>query len=123
MEFYYHDTDKDVLILNADGGLLSDNSEHFTGELEKYVESGARKLIVDCEKLSHISSYGLGILIAFHRRLSKKGGDVKFAHVNGVVGKVFNLTGLGAVFSIYPSVADARKAFDAQQDSPAEAPQ
>ena len=35
MEFYYHDTDGDVLILNADGGLAAVSAEEFVGELER----------------------------------------------------------------------------------------
>jgi anti-anti-sigma factor len=111
MEFYYHDVDKDVLILSADGGLLSDNAHYFVGELEKFVEAGARKLIVDCTQLKKISSYGIGVLITLHRRLAKQGGDVKLACVTGIISKVIHVSGLESTFQIYPKVDDARRAF------------
>ena len=112
MEFYYDSVDKDVLILSADGGLLHENAERFVGELEKYVALGVDKLIVDCSRLSTISSYGLGILVSLHGRLAKQGGDVKFAAVTGFVVKVFQRTGLASHFHIYPTVEEARRAFD-----------
>ena len=73
MEFYYRDTDRDVLILSADGGLNSHNAEQFVSELATLVDAGADKLIVDCTKLSHISSFGIGILIRLHKKLAEKG--------------------------------------------------
>jgi anti-anti-sigma factor len=92
---------------------MQQTAERFVGELEHYLELGVDKLIVDCSRLKTISSYGLGILVSLHRRLAKKGGDVKFAAVSGFVGKVFEKTGLGAPFQIYPTVEAARLAFDA----------
>ena len=111
MEFYYDAVDKDVLILSADGGLLKESADGFVGELERYVELGIRKLVVDCTELKRISTYGLGVLVLLHKRLEKKGGDIKLAAVAGVVGKVIKMTGLGSMLDIYPTVADARQAF------------
>ncbi len=111
MDFYYDAVDKDVLIVSADGGLLWDNADEFVAELERYVELGISKLIVDCSRMTRISSYGLGTLVSVHKRLSKRGGDVKLASVSGVAGKVIRMTGLGARLHIYPTVEDARVAF------------
>jgi anti-anti-sigma factor len=122
MEFYYDSVDKDVLILSVDGGLLQQTAERFVGELEHYLELGVDKLIVDCSRLKTISSYGLGILVSLHRRLAKKGGDVKFAAVSGFVGKVFEKTGLGEPFQIYPTVEAARLAFDADRGDDPQGP-
>ena len=47
MEIYYHSVDKDILILSADGGLNADNADWFVSELEKLVQAGIRKLIVE----------------------------------------------------------------------------
>ncbi|MHC5198819.1 MAG: hypothetical protein ACYSO1_01670 [Planctomycetota bacterium] len=39
MEFYYSDTDKDILIIKADGGLNSDNADQFVDELAALIKS------------------------------------------------------------------------------------
>lgn len=111
MEFYYHAVDKDVLILSVDGGLLHDNADRFVGELQHYIDLGICKLIVDCANLTRISSYGLGVLVSLHKRLSKRGGDVKLAAVSGVVGRVVHMTRMGKLLDIYDTVDDAREAF------------
>jgi anti-sigma B factor antagonist len=117
MEFYYDQVDKDVLILSADGGLLYDNADHFVGELEHYIDLGIHKLVVDCTKITRISSYGLGVLISVHKRLAKRGGDVKLASVSGIVGKIIEMTGTGSLLDIYPSVEEARMAFAGEGES------
>ena len=111
MEFYYDEVDENVLILSVDGGLMADNAHRLVGELESYIELGIDRLIVDCARLTRISSYGLGILISLHKRMARKGGDVKLAAVSGLVGNVIRMTGLGMMLEIYATVDDARLAF------------
>lgn len=120
MEFYYDAVDKDVLILSADGGLLSDSANDFVGELERYVTLGIAKLIVDCSRIDRISSHGLGVLVKLHKRMARLGGDVKLAAVSGTFGKLIRITGLGSVLEIYSTVDDARRAFAGGTDEPAD---
>ena len=40
MEFYYDETDKEVLVISVDGGLLADTSDRFRGEIEGYIDLG-----------------------------------------------------------------------------------
>ena len=102
MELYYHDVDKDVLILSADGGLDSTNAEAFVTELGRLVDSGARKLIVDGSRLGFISSYGIAVLVRLHKKL---------AALDSRLTRVITLAGLTSVFEIYPTVDAARAAF------------
>ena len=112
MVFRQDDTEKDVVILSADARLLFESQQGFVQDLDRHIGLGARKLIVDCKELTRISSYGLGTLTLFHGRLADKGGAIKLASVADVVGKVIDATGLGEMLPIYPTVQDARRAFD-----------
>lgn len=107
MEFYYNETDKDVLIISADGGLNSDNADKFVNELTALIDAGQTKIVVDCSRLNNITSYGLGVLVRLHSKLSKKGGDVKLACVKGLIEQVFKVTHLNKIFEIYPDVSRA----------------
>ena len=111
MEFYYHETDGDVLILAADGGLNAANAEQFVGDLERLVDTGVRRIIVDCKNLTHVSSVGLRILLRLHKRLAMHGGDVKLADVHSAIVTLLGITRLNALFDIYPDVDQARLAF------------
>ena len=111
MEFYYDDVDDDVLIVTADGGLNARTAEQFVSSIEKLVDAGLRKIIVDCNKLDYISSYGIGVLVRLHNRIARLGGDVKFASVQGLIIEVLRLTRLNTMFAIYSDVSRARLAF------------
>lgn len=112
MVFRQDEADDNLVILSADARLLFESQQGFVQELDRYISRGARKLIVDCAELTRISSYGLGTLTLLHGRLADKGGGVKLASVGDVVGKVIDMTGLGTMLPIYPTVEDARRAFD-----------
>jgi anti-sigma B factor antagonist len=111
MEFYYHDVDGDILILSADGGLIAATADQFVDELDQIIQCGCQKLIVDCTRLTYISSYGLGLLVRLHKKLAVRGGNVKLAAVEGAIPKLLSLTQLDRVFEIYPTVDEARRAF------------
>ena len=111
MEFYYHSVDKDVLILSADGGLNMDNADEFVSQLETLVESGIRKLIVDCTKLTYISSWGMRVLVQLHKKLANRGGDVKLAGVQGPIMRILEMVKFDRTFRMYPNVDEALEAF------------
>lgn len=112
MEFYYKGVEKDVLILSADGGLNADNADQFVKELETLVESGIRKLVVDCTKLSYISSYGVSILVRLRGKLAARGGDFKLASVQNSIVNLLEIADLHKIFGIYPDVDEALSAFN-----------
>jgi len=111
VEFFYHELDKDVLILSADGGLNADTADEFVHQLESMVDAGVTKIIVDCTRLDYISSYGIGVLVRLHQHLAKHGGDVKVAAAHSKLLQVLTMMRMGEVFSIYPDVDRARLAF------------
>ena len=111
MEFYYDEVDENVLILSVDGGLMADNAHRLVGELESYIELGIDRLIVDCTRLTRISSYGLGVLVRLNQRLKASGGNVKICAVKGLIAEVLEFTRLGRLFEMYPDVGQARLSF------------
>ena len=115
MEFYYKGVEKDVLILSADGGLNADNADQFVKELETVVESGIRKLIVDCARRSYISSFGVSILVRLRSKLASRGGDVKLASVQNSIVKLLEIADLDKVFGIYPGLDEALHAFNVER--------
>ncbi|MCC5831243.1 MAG: STAS domain-containing protein [Phycisphaeraceae bacterium] len=116
MEFLITEVDGDVMVLAVDGGLERDTVEQFNRTLEKIIDMGVRRIIVDCRKLSYISSYGLGVLLTLHRRMKKLGGDVKLAGVPSAVISVLAVTHLSGYFDIHDDVSRAKLAFRPIED-------
>jgi anti-anti-sigma factor len=111
MEFFFHELDKDVLILSADGGLNAKTGAQFLGQLDVLVDNGLTKIIVDCTRLESISSYGVGLLVRLHNKLASHGGDVKIAAPKSMVLQALEVMRIGKLLGIYPDVNQARLAF------------
>ena len=111
MDLYYHELDRSVLILTADGGLNADRAADFVAQLESLIQVGVKNMIIDCAKLTYISSHGIGVLLRLHTKTAKMGGRVKIAAAPSRVLQALNLVRLGPLFEIYPDVNRARLAF------------
>lgn len=116
MEFFFHEVEKDVLILSADGGLNAATGAEFVRQLESLVDGGVKKIIVDCTRLEYISSFGVGLLVRLHNKIAARGGDVKIAAPKSLVLQALNVMRMGRLFGIFPDLNQARLAF--RQKSP-----
>ena len=117
MEFYYHEIDNDVLIISADGGIDKQTSKEFVEQILTLIEGGMTKIIIDCKKLTYISSWGIGVLLRLHKRAKTAGGEVKIADVHSRIVDVLNVTHLNKIFGIYPDVNRARLEFRPRDES------
>ncbi|HBZ96793.1 MAG: hypothetical protein CMJ41_00350 [Phycisphaerae bacterium] len=111
MELIAHEIDVDVMILSADGGLNASNADRFVGDIQKLIEGGLRRLIIDCSRLEYISSAGIGVLLGLSRRMREHGGDVKLSSVRGLIVQALHIARLDTFFQMYRDVDQARLAF------------
>lgn len=111
MEFNYEQVENNVLVLRVDGGLDSSNAREFGDKVQKLVDAGHTRLILDCTKLDYISSMGVAVLLRLHGNMKPLGGDVKLASLHGTVWDVISIFQLDKVFAIYPDVPQAQLAF------------
>jgi anti-anti-sigma factor len=103
--------DKAVLILSADGGLNAETGGELVEQLEKLVDGGVTRIIVDCARLEYISSFGVGVLVRLHNHLAKRGGNIKIAGPRSMVLKALMLVRMDKLLEIYADVDRARLAF------------
>ncbi|GAA2775692.1 STAS domain-containing protein [Streptomyces rameus] len=80
----------------------------------------AMLVVIDCTALEFCDSSGIGGLISVYQRLSVHGGTLRLAAVPGSVARVFKLTGLEHVISVYSTADAALIAGSGMQDSSAE---
>ncbi len=79
-------------------------------QLQWLIKGGTTKIIVDCSKVEHINSVGLGVLITAHSGLCRIGGRLVFAAVNARVKHIFEMTKLTTIFEFYDTVEEAAEA-------------
>jgi anti-sigma B factor antagonist len=77
---------------------------------EKLVElasTGHQRVVVDLDGVDFLDSTGLGVLVGGLKRLRSHGGELALVCTHGSILKVFEITGLTKVFSIFGSVDQA----------------
>lgn len=100
-----------VTVVRIEGNLDTNTSpeaqEHFDGLLGK----GARKVLVDCEKVDYMSSAGLRVLLGTVKRLTAAGGSLRISGLNETVREVFEISGFSTILAVFATEAEALKGF------------
>ena len=76
-------------------------------KLVELVSQGRHQVVVDLEGVDFLDSTGLGVLVGGLKRLRSHDGDLTLVCTHQRILKVFEITGLTKVFSIFTSVDEA----------------
>jgi len=97
-----------------------------TGEVDLYtapelktqmlevIANGAMDVVVDFSNTTFIDSTTLGVLVGGVKRLREKGGRLSIVCSDRNITKIFEITGLDRVFTIYPNRAEALERLDSE---------
>lgn len=107
MQVKINETDPSIVILHADAELNEQTSSRVVDHIEELADRGVQRIIVDCTDLTHVSSFGLGVLIRVHHRIRKRGGMLVLADVKGMAFDALKMTHLDRIFQITESVDEA----------------
>ncbi len=110
METYLDEIDDEILVLVADGGLDAHNARDLASKLDTLLSAGIHDVIVDCSRLTFMSSTGIGTLLALNRQLTARGGRVHLAGTTGPITQILRLARLENVLGVYPDVGRAKHA-------------
>jgi anti-sigma B factor antagonist len=73
----------------------------------RLVDEGKYHLIVDMEGVEFLDSTGLGVLVGGLKRVRLHDGGIDLVCTQGRILRIFRITGLSKVFSIFDSVEQA----------------
>ena len=100
-------TVSDVPVVQLNGELDIDQAVRVREHLDKVIDGGALRLIIDLSDVSYIDSTGLGMLVAVHKRLVAEQGFYVLTVPRASQRKVFEITGLSTVLVIMQSLEEA----------------
>jgi anti-sigma B factor antagonist len=98
-----------------------------TGEVDLYtapelktqmldvIANGSMDVVVDFTNTTFIDSTTLGVLVGGVKRLREKGGRLSIVCNDRNITKIFEITGLDRVFTIYPTRAEALERLDSEE--------
>lgn len=103
---------EDVIILRFVGEFDTFNLPLFSERMDRMIDAGNRKFIMNVRLLTFINSTALGYLIKTGKRLKEAGGAMVLAQPSKFVRRTLVTLGLDQVFSVFESDADALVHFE-----------
>ena len=104
-------TTNDVKVLHCEGELDTQTSPDAQNQLKQLIEEGARKILVNFEKLDYISSAGLHVLLTAAKQLKAVDGELRVCGLNEVVKEVFEISGFMTILKVFGSESEAIEDF------------
>lgn len=95
---------KDLTVLALEGFLDAHTAPEFETAIQREIDAGNIRLIVDCSRLTYISSAGLGVFMGFIEEIREREGDIKICGLSPKVQQVFEILGFPALYDILGDV-------------------
>jgi len=100
-----------IEVLYLDGFLDAHTSVELEKALEELLSENKFKIVVNFEKLSYISSAGLGVFMAFIETARNNSGDIKLCSMSEKIYNIFDMLGFPILFEIYKEENSAVEKF------------
>ena len=94
-------------LLQVKGRMDAVSAPAFEQECLQVINGGEKKVVVDLAGLEYISSAGLRSILASAKKAKATGCTIQFCNLGGMVQEVFQVSGLGNVFTIAATVDEA----------------
>ena len=98
-----------IIVISLSGRLDAAASPTVKEALQELIDEDQPKLIMDLQQVPFIDSSGLSSLVSALRTVREKGGDIVLSGVQSQARTIFHLTMLDRVFSIQPTLDDAKQ--------------
>jgi anti-sigma B factor antagonist len=81
--------------------------EQLETAMRELMSQGKTRFIFDMGALDYIDSSGIGTVVSCLTDVKRAGGELRLAGVNARLRRLFQLTGVDALVTMFPSVAEA----------------
>jgi anti-sigma B factor antagonist len=108
---------EDAYLISLSGEVDLYTAPDFKQQLLQVIGDGARQVIVDFSQTTFIDSTTLGVLVGGVKRLRPNGGQLLLVCSDRNITKIFEITGLDRVFTIYPTRVEAVEQLDGSKPS------
>lgn len=100
---------KRVDLVEVTGRVDSSSAPEFEGVIQKIVDAGRYRIVVDLTGVEYMSSAAFRVLISSLKQVKKgtRRGNIHLSGVSPKLMEVFKLGGFDELFKFYPTQADA----------------
>jgi anti-sigma B factor antagonist len=105
----------DVTVVEMSGRLHLGNSLSYTeNAINRMIDGGTRRLVIDLTALDYIDSSGLGMLIFCFGRMEQSGGRMRVTGASGSVARVFEIAHADRILQFDSDLATACRNLSAE---------
>ena len=106
MQITSHQLD-DITVILLDGGLGYDNHRVFKQDIQPFVSQPGLRAVIDLDRLTYLSSWGIGSILSLATQIKKNGGDVAFANLHTELSDILHIMRLDTALDLYGTVEEA----------------
>jgi anti-sigma B factor antagonist len=90
-------------VAKLSGSIDASTVPHFEEQIEGFLSSGVKFLLLDCSEIAYINSTGMGLMIKCVDKFRTGGGDLKLVAVPAKVVTLFKMLGLESLVELHPT--------------------
>jgi anti-sigma B factor antagonist len=110
MEIRQRQTDSGATIIELEGMLvIGRESERLESTVQKLVQDGKQKIIIDLTKVSYVDSSGVGILVGSFGHCKRGGGEMRVIGVQDPILHILKITRVDQVLPLDGSLEEAEQ--------------
>ena len=97
-----------VAVITISGRLaLGGETERLDAAMKSMLQKDVKKFVLDITALDYVDSSGIGMLVASLTTAKKAGGELKLVGANPRIKRIFSMTGVDSIMSMYSTLAEA----------------
>ena len=100
-----------VTVVRLDGNLDTNTSPEVQESLNKLINEGTSKVLVNFAEVDFVSSAGLRILLATAKRLGGSGEGLRICNLNETVAEIFEISGFSTILRVFATEEEALQGF------------
>ena len=100
-----------VIVLTLKGDIVRHEDSRFEILIDEILDKGQRVFIMDFRDVEFMDSAGIGLIIKIASQVEKRHGVLRLCNPKGNVKNVFAMLGIEERFKLYPTLADALRAY------------
>ena len=90
-----------ITIVKMQGSLSATTADHGNQEMQKVLDAGAKKVVLNLADVDYISSGGIRVLILAGKHLNNVQGQMKIAAAKGMVKEALQASGFDLLSRVY----------------------
>ena len=103
-------THDDLTVVTVAGEIDVFQSPKLREHMRALIEDGRHQIVLDLNDVEFLDSTGLGVVVGIYHRLRTVGGSLVLVGANERVRRVFHITKLTSIFTLYPTLDAALEA-------------